>query len=43
MQITKLVVIATACIIGGCLLLVLFGNHSSEDYTVNDLLALYRK
>lgn len=43
LQITRLVLIATACIIGGCLVLVIFGNHTSEDYTVNQLLALYKE
>jgi hypothetical protein len=43
LQVTLLVLVATACIIGGCMILVLFGNHSSDDYTVGQLLALYRE
>mmetsp|Transcript_29842 Transcript_29842/g.65998 ORF Transcript_29842/g.65998 Transcript_29842/m.65998 type:complete len:724 (-) Transcript_29842:358-2529(-) len=42
-KITFMVLMATACIIGGCLVLVLFGNHSSDTYTVDELLDLYRK
>lgn len=42
-QVTWLVLVATASIIVGCLLLVLFGNHSSETYDVEDLLELYRQ
>jgi hypothetical protein len=37
-----MVLLATGCIIGGCLILVFFGNHSSDDYTVQQLLGLYK-
>eukprot|EP00798_Chlamydomonas_sp_ICE-L_P030364 gene30364-35369_t len=40
-KITKAVLIATGCILLGCMLLVIFGNHSSEAYTADDLLAFY--
>lgn len=43
LQVNMLVIISTAAIIGGCLLLVLFGNHDSKEYTVDDLLELYRQ
>ena len=42
-QITPMILIATACIIGGCLILVIFGDHSSQTYEVSDLIALYRQ
>ncbi len=42
-QITRMVLVATGCIIGGCMLLVLFGNHSSAEYSVDQLLDLYRQ
>ena len=42
-QITKWILIATSCIISGCLILVIFGDHTSTTYTVQDLMALYRK
>jgi hypothetical protein len=40
-QVTYLIVLSTACIIGGCVLLVVFGNQSSETYTVDQLIHLY--
>jgi len=42
-KITRIVLIATTCIVGGCILLVLFGNQSSESFTVQELIALYSK
>lgn len=42
-QITSGVLISTACIIGGCVLLIAFGNHSSSQYDVAQLTALYGK
>ena len=35
-------VIATACIVGGCVMMVIFGNHSTQRYTVDMLLDLYQ-
>lgn len=40
-QINRMVVIATTCIVGGCVLLVVFGNQSSATYTVKQLTQLY--
>uniref|UniRef100_A0A383W012 Magnesium transporter n=1 Tax=Tetradesmus obliquus TaxID=3088 RepID=A0A383W012_TETOB len=37
------VIIAISCIVGGCIVLVSFGSHSSSEYTYKDLLALYGK
>ncbi|GAX80581.1 hypothetical protein CEUSTIGMA_g8018.t1 [Chlamydomonas eustigma] len=42
-KVTWLVILSTLFIIGGCLLLVVFGNHSSETYTVEILIDLYRQ
>ena len=42
-QITWLILLSTLCIIGGCLVLVLFGDHSNVAYTVDQLIALYRE
>ncbi|GFR49777.1 hypothetical protein Agub_g11717 [Astrephomene gubernaculifera] len=39
--ITKLIILSTLCIIGGCVLLVVFGNQSSETYTVAMLMHFY--
>jgi hypothetical protein len=38
-----MVLIATGCIVGGCILLVVFGNQSSATYTVKELTQLYTK
>ena len=43
LQVTLLILLSTACIIGGCLVLVLFGDHSNVVYTVDQLMALYRE
>ena len=43
MQVTWLILLSTGCIIGGCLLLVLFGDHSDITYTVDNLKDLYSK
>lgn len=40
-KVTFFILLSTAAIIGGCLLLVLFGDHSAQSYTVNQLLDLY--
>ncbi|KAI8469173.1 MAG: magnesium transporter [Monoraphidium minutum] len=40
-QVTRSVLLATACIVAGCVLLVSFGDHSSATFTAHDLLALY--
>lgn len=42
-QVTKLIIFSTGCIIGGCVLLVVFGNQSSETYTVDELIDFYKK
>jgi hypothetical protein len=42
-QVSAAVIIAISCIVGGCILLVSFGSHSSRTYTYQDLLALYGK
>ncbi|KAK9824316.1 hypothetical protein WJX72_009403 [[Myrmecia] bisecta] len=39
---SKRVLMATACIVGGCILLVSFGNHQSQTLTVEDMLHNYR-
>ena len=41
LQVTKLIILSTVCIIGGCVLLVIFGNQSSETYTVQQLVHFY--
>ncbi|GLC43081.1 hypothetical protein PLESTB_000865100 [Pleodorina starrii] len=41
--INRMILIATACIVGGCILLVVFGNQSSATYTVKQLTELYTK
>lgn len=43
MQINRMVIIATTCIVGGCVLLVVFGNQSGATYTVKQLTQLYGK
>ena len=40
-QVTRAVLLATACIVAGCMLLVSFGDHSSRVFTAKDLLRLY--
>ena len=42
-QVTKRVLIATALIVAGCIILVSFGNHSSESFTSPELLGFYEK
>jgi hypothetical protein len=37
------VLLATAAIVTGCVLLVSFGNHGSESYTTAQLLDFYAK
>lgn len=34
-------ILAIACIVAGCILLVSFGSHTSQTYTYRDLLRLY--
>ncbi|KAG2424486.1 hypothetical protein HXX76_014538 [Chlamydomonas incerta] len=41
--VTKLIIFSTGCIIGGCVLLVVFGNQSSETYTVDELIDFYKQ
>lgn len=40
-RITRQTVIGTLVIVGGCIVLVMFGSHDSPAYTVDDLLDLY--
>lgn len=42
-QINRMIIVATACIVGGCILLVVFGNQSSATYTVKQLTELYTR
>jgi hypothetical protein len=42
-QVSKGILAATACIVGGCILLVSFGSHSSQKYTYVQLLRLYQQ
>ncbi|GFR43906.1 hypothetical protein Agub_g5040, partial [Astrephomene gubernaculifera] len=42
-RINRMILIATTCIVGGCILLVVFGNQSSATYTVKQLTELYTK
>lgn len=42
-QVTIYSILSTALIIGGSVLLVIFGNHQSEAFTVQQLMALYAK
>jgi drug/metabolite transporter (DMT)-like permease len=42
-HITKRVMFATALVVSGCILLVLFGNHDSPIITAHELLKLYSK
>ncbi|KAG2439261.1 hypothetical protein HXX76_004622 [Chlamydomonas incerta] len=41
--INRMVILATTCIVGGCVLLVVFGNQSGATYTVKQLTQLYGK
>lgn len=43
LQVTPAVIVSTGLIVGGCILLVAFGNHSSQEYDVGQLLELYTK
>lgn len=43
MQVTRAVLIATTCIVAGCVLLVSFGDHSSRVFNAKDLLRLYKE
>lgn len=43
MQVTKQVLLATALIVAGCVILVSFGNHTSDVYTSAELQSYYRK
>ena len=43
MQVTYRVLLATVCIVGGCIVLVAFGNHESADYGVQDMIDLYTR
>lgn len=43
MQVTKQVLLATALIVTGCIILVSFGNHTSDVYTSAELQSYYRK
>lgn len=40
-QVTNKVLAATACIVGGCSILVVFGNHTSDTLTVTDMIKYY--
>lgn len=42
-RVTRRVLLATACIVGGCITLVLFGNHESADFGVEDMMRLYAR
>ena len=41
LQATRHILTATALVVAGCVLLVVFGNHGSEELTVQQLLDLY--
>jgi hypothetical protein len=41
LQVTKRVLLATATVSCGCVLLVVFGNHESPTLSTHDLLQLY--
>ena len=41
LQVTKRVLLATAIVSCGCILLVVFGNHESPTLSTHDLLQLY--
>ncbi|KAK9803832.1 hypothetical protein WJX73_005110 [Symbiochloris irregularis] len=40
-KVTNKVLAATACIVGGCSILVVFGNHTSDTLTVKDMIKYY--
>ena len=40
-QVSWMSVIATVCIVGGCVMMVAFGSHSTQSYTVDELRSLY--
>lgn len=42
-QATGKVLAATTCIVGGCLLLVIYGNHLSDTLTVKDMVRYYNR
>lgn len=42
LQATRHIFMATALVVAGCVLLVVFGNHSSKELTVQQLLDLYK-
>eukprot|EP00798_Chlamydomonas_sp_ICE-L_P025205 gene25205-10848_t len=41
--VTLTVLLATACIVGGCILLVIFGSHESTTYDVEQQIELYNE
>jgi hypothetical protein len=41
LQVTQRILVATALIVAGCIILVSFGNHTSETYTSQQLQAFY--
>ena len=43
MQVTRQVLLATALIVAGCIILVSFGSHTSATYTSAELQSYYRK
>lgn len=43
LQVTWFIVLSVGCIVGGTVVLVVFGNHSTTEYTVEQLVALYAK
>lgn len=42
-QVTRRVLMSTACIVLGCIGLVLFGSHESKQFTVDELMVLYHR
>jgi DNA repair exonuclease SbcCD nuclease subunit len=42
-QVTRRVLLATATVCAGCVLLVVFGNHDSPTLSALDMLELYTK
>jgi drug/metabolite transporter (DMT)-like permease len=42
-RVTRRVVFATFLIVGGCIILVLFGSRQSDELTVKDLMDLYAR
>ena len=43
LQITPVILLSTAFIIGGCLVMVIFGDHTVVVYTVDQLIELYKE